>query len=218
MFCFPMTICVAWRLRSGDAGRFGSPGWAGAALGGRKCPQAGGFWARSCASLGRRAGGKASCPSRDPRGPFPAVPSMPYPDERRKETRFPPFSFRCPRAGVEWDRGCVPVSLSTLGCFWRRRSPLCCRKPRFGVLGGGTGSPEQPCPPQGSRRRALCVAALPSPTKCLSPELHSFCISCRGLVHSSLPPPEEQLVVAAYKCLQGEGGRGERGHLNSFCS
>lgn len=141
MFYFPMTICVAWSLQSSDAGRFGSPGWAGAALGGRKCPQAGRFWARSCASL-RQASGWQS-PVSFPGSPQ-AVPRRSLHALSRREAQrdtFPPFSFRCPRAGVQRDHGCVPPSLSKLGCFWRRRSPLCCRKPWFGALGGGTGAP-----------------------------------------------------------------------------
>lgn len=63
----------------------------------------------------------------------------------------------------------------------------------------------------GAGPRDTSVAALPSPTKCLSPELDSFCISCRVWSFLAASAPGAACSCSICKCLQGEGGRRRRG-------
>lgn len=68
----------------------------------------------------------------------------------------------------------------------------------------------------GAGPRDTSVAALPSPTKCLSPELDSFCISCRVWSFLAASAPGAACSCSICKCLQGEGGRGEKGPSQQF--
>lgn len=68
----------------------------------------------------------------------------------------------------------------------------------------------------GAGPRDTSVAALPSPTKCLSPELDSFCISCRVWSFLAASAPGAVCSCSICKCLQGEGGLGEKGPSQQF--
>lgn len=124
--------------------------------------------------------------------------------------RVPPFSFQTPLLPVAPS----PVSLA-------QASPLCCRKPWFGVLGGGKGAEvlprEQSCPLQtepGPETLLLLPSQAPL-SACHQNSIPSASPAVFG--HSSLPPVKEQLVVAAYVsvCRVREGG-GEKGPSQQF--
>lgn len=122
--------------------------------------------------------------------------------------------FHPPRS----DLCCLPA----VPCLWHRHSPLCCRKPWFGILRGerGTGAPqEQPCVLQmepGLETLLLLPSQAPL-SACHQNSIPSASPAVFG--HSLLRPPQEQFVVAAsVSVCRVREGWGRRGHLNSFCS